>query len=145
MSHRLPPNIYVAVYLLLIQNHQILLQRRFQTGWQDGNYSLVSGHVDGKETIKYDMIRESKEEIGIDLKEKDLQVINVMHTNTDREYLNFFILADQYEGKIQNLELEKCDDLAWFDLDKLPENTIEIVRRAINNYRTGEFFDSWNW
>ena len=36
-----------AVYLVLIEDGKILLSRRFNTGFEDGNYSLPSGHLDG--------------------------------------------------------------------------------------------------
>ena len=53
-----------TVYLILIQKKNILLLRRFNTGWEDGNYSLISGHLDGKESVIQAMIREAEEEAG---------------------------------------------------------------------------------
>jgi hypothetical protein len=35
--------------------------------------------------------------------------------------------------------------LAWFDLDRLPENVIPYVRRALENYRRARWFDSFGW
>ena len=51
-----------AVYLVLFKDGKTLLSRRYKTGWRDGNYSLVAGHVDGKEPATEALIREVKEE-----------------------------------------------------------------------------------
>ncbi len=33
-----------ACYLILIREGKILLLRRFNTGWEDGKYTLIFGH-----------------------------------------------------------------------------------------------------
>lgn len=52
----------------------------------------------------------------------------------DRERINYFFTVDRWNGEIKNNEPNKCDDLKWFDLDGLPENTIPYIREAISNY-----------
>ncbi len=135
----------VAVHLILIEDSRILLLRRFNTGYEDGNYSLVAGHIDGGEELKAAMIREAREEAGIELSPSNLSVAGVIHLMTDKEYVSFFLQATEWAGQVVNAEPDKCDDLSWFALDNLPENTIPYVRRAISNYRVGIFFDSFGW
>ena len=36
----------VAVHLFFLRDDQILLLRRFNTGYEDGKYSVVAGHLE---------------------------------------------------------------------------------------------------
>ena len=39
------------------------------------------------------------------------------------------------------MESEKCSELRWTSLHALPENTIPVVRHAIENIQRGIHFD----
>lgn len=135
-----------AVYLYLIKNNKILMQRRFNTGYEDGNYSLVAGHLDGGETCKQALAREVKEEADIILNIKDLKVVHVMHRNADdHERVDFFVKADKWQGIPKIMEPHKCDDLSWFSLDSLPENIVSCVKFAIDNIRNNVFYSEFGW
>ena len=124
-------------YLFLIKDDSILLQRRFQTGFEDGNYGVPAGHLDGNETAREGCAREIKEEIGIDIDPEDLEVVHVMHRKKEDERIDFFMTTSKYSGEITNCEPHKCDDLRWFKLDELPENIVDYVKAAIEHYRNG--------
>jgi 8-oxo-dGTP pyrophosphatase MutT (NUDIX family) len=134
-----------AVHLFLIQNNKILLLRRYNTGYEDGNYSVVAGHLDGGEKIVAAAVREAKEEVGIDIREKDVEIVQMMHRISDDERIDFFVTVSAWGGEIANKEPHKCDDLSWFPLDRLPENTIPYVRQAVQNYLQGIPFTSFGW
>jgi 8-oxo-dGTP diphosphatase len=134
-----------AVHLFLLHDKHILLLRRYNTGYADGQYSSVAGHLDGNEQVKEAMIREAREEAGIELAEQDIQVVGVMHRKAAQERIDFFLTATSWSGEIVNNEPDKCDQLAWFPLDNLPENTIPYIKRAIENYQQGKWFDSFGW
>lgn len=135
----------VAVHLFLIREGRILLLRRFNTGYEDGNYSIVAGHSDGNEDVKSAMIREAREEAGIEIKPNNIQFAGVMHRKSDDERIDFFFLADLWEGEIVNMEPQKCDDLSWFEIDNLPSNVIPYIKKAITNYISGVQFDTYGW
>lgn len=83
-----------TVYLILIIGNRILLSRRYNTGFHDGEYSLPSGHLKPNETLAQAMVREAKEEIGIELAERDLKLVHVMHRKEPNENrVNFFFMA----------------------------------------------------
>ena len=130
----------VAVHLFLIKDKQILLSRRFNTGYRDGEYSLPAGHVDADESCLQAMIREAKEEIGLDLEAKQLKFAHVTHRFEDRESIDFFFVCNNWKGKPSIKEKDKCDGLRWFSLDNLPKNTIPYIRHAIKAYLKQESY-----
>ncbi len=127
----------VSVYVFFVRDGKILMLRRFNTGYEDGNYSLVAGHADGGESLVQATIREAKEESGVIIKPEDLQLKVAMHRLDDREQVDFFFETKTWIGELQNMEPNKCDDLSWFAFDHLPENTIPYIREAIRCYREG--------
>ncbi|RII33777.1 NUDIX domain-containing protein [Clostridium chromiireducens] len=131
----------VAVHLLLIREGKILLLRRFNTGYEDGNYSVVAGHSDGNEDVKSAMIREAR----VEIKPNNIKFASVMHRKLDDERIDFFFTADSWDGEITNMEPQKCDDLSWFEIDDLPYNVIPYIKRAIENYIAGVQFDIYGW
>jgi mutator protein MutT len=128
----------VAVYIVLEKEGRVLLSRRFQTGYEDGNYSLPAGHIDGNETLREAIKREAKEEIGIEIESKKLEHILTMHRfSLDDERMDIFFTIKDWVGEIRNMELNKCDDLQWFLLDSLPSNTIPYIKTALEYYKQG--------
>lgn len=133
-------------HLILIKDDKILLLRRFNTGYEDGNYSVAAGHLEGNETFIQAMVREAKEEAGIDIKPEDLEVVHVMHRKVgNEERIDFFIRANKWEGDPKIMEPHKCDDLSWFELDNLPKNIIPYVKQAIKNIKSKIFYSEYGW
>lgn len=133
-------------HLILIKDSKILLLRRFNTGYEDGNYSVVAGHLDGDETFIQAMVREAKEEAGIAIKPEDLEVVHVMHRKCpNEERIDFFIQAKSWVGEPKIMESHKCDDLSWFELDNLPHNVIPYVKQAIECVRNKILYSEHGW
>ena len=138
-----------ASYLTLMKDNKVLLLRRFNTGYEDGNYSMVAGHVDQSETFTQCIIREAEEEAGIFLKPEDLEVVHVMHRNSqtaeNNERVDVFFVARQWQGEPQNKEPHKCDDLSWFELDNLPKNVIPYIRQALEGIKNRIYYSEHGW
>ena len=143
--HKIVP----ASYLVLMKENKVLLGRRFNTGYEDGKCSLPAGHVDKNENFTQCIIREAKEEIGIDLKLEDLRVAHIMqrdsHEKENGDRVDVFFTAQKWEGDIVNKESHKCDDLSWHDLDNLPENIIPYVQYALNCIKNNVFYSEYGW
>ncbi|AKM83638.1 NUDIX hydrolase [Candidatus Woesebacteria bacterium RIFOXYC1_FULL_31_51] len=135
-----------AVYLILLKEDKILLSRRYNTGWMDGKYSLIAGHIDGNESVDKAMIRESWEEAGIKIVKKDLKPATVLHRkSSDQEYMDFFFVTKQWTGRPTIKEPNKCDDMDWFPLNNLPNNLLPHILEAIKNYQNKTPFSESGW
>lgn len=137
---------FAASHLVLIKDGSILLSRRFNTGWGDGKYSIIAGHIDGNETVAQCIVRESKEEGNLIMREEDLEVVHTLHRITDygAEYMDFFLVPKKWSGEPEIMEKDKCDDLRWFPLESLPENMVPYIRYTIEKIRAGITFSEFS-
>lgn len=147
--HFIPPEdrfkLILSVYLILIKDGKTLLLRRKDTGFEDGNYGLVSGHVDGDEQATVAICREAAEESGLIIDPKDVRFVHCTHRRQNDERVDFFFTAEKWEGQPKNMEPEKCDDLSWFPLNDLPPNIIPYIREAIKNSQNGIYYSEFGW
>lgn len=142
-----------AVILMLIRNtdsgEEILLQKRKNTGYMDGFYDLsASGHVEENEPMTSTLIREAKEEIGIDIMLEDIEFVTMMHTKTPEDgqfYYNGFFKVIKYKKEIKINEPEKCEELKWFKLNELPKNILQDRLQAIKNYMINKKYSEFGW
>src|SRR4030067_2500855 len=132
-----------TVHLILQRGSQVLLLRRFNTGYRDGEYSLPAGHLDGGETVVAAAIREASEEIGVRIRAQDVQFSSVMHRREDDERVDFFVEIRTWQGEPVNNEPHKCDELRWAATNSLPQNMIPYIRQAIENHFNGVRFDEF--
>ncbi len=135
----------VTVHLLFFRGDQILLLRRFNTGYADGQYSVPAGHLDGGETVMAAAAREAAEETGLRLDTQDLAFSSVIHRMEEEERVDFFVHVRRWQGEPINSEPDKCDELRWEKIDELPDNLIPYVRQGIQNHRAGIAFYEFGW
>lgn len=139
------PHTFTASYILFLRDGRVLLSRRYQTGFEDGNYSLPAGHTEPGETFTTALIREIQEETGITLVPDNVSVSHIMHRKFGRENIDVFYSVRNWTGTPENREPQKCDDLSWFPVDNLPENTIPYIRQAIEHSLRGIFYSEHGW
>ena len=132
----------LKVRLILYNSGKILLLK--QTKPNGGNYSLVGGTMENRESAKETLIRESFEEAGIILKENDLQLVHVLQKVTPQEQrIVLYFKAYKYEGKLQAKEKHKFKAVEWFYLDNLPQNLTETVKHVLRQYRKGNQYSQF--
>mgnify|MGYP001562540710 FL=1 len=132
-------------YLIFVRASKVLLLRRFNTSYEDGKYSLPAGHIEDNESLTAGGAREFFEEIGVRMKPQDLTLVHVMHRKHLDIRMDFFFVADIGNQKPVIREPEKCDDLRWFPLAKLPTNTIPYIRHAITCYQKKIVYSEFGW
>jgi 8-oxo-dGTP diphosphatase len=136
-----------ASYLIPKKWNYILMLRRFNTWFQDGQYSFIAGHVDPWESFTQCVVREAKEEANIKILNEDLTVAHVMQRNSwwNHERIDIFYTTEKWKWKILNMESEKCDNLSWFEINNLPENTIPYIQQAVHNIRREILYSEFWW
>lgn len=141
-------NIPASYLVLLNEANQVLLLLRQNTGYKDGMYSLVAGHVEAGENFRKALIREAKEEAGITVIEEEVSVCHVLHRKSDTdgsERIDAFCVVKKWDGEITNQEPQKCAELSWHDFDKLPENTIPYIRHALEKISSNQTYSEFGW
>ncbi|MEM1145055.1 MAG: NUDIX domain-containing protein [Pseudomonadota bacterium] len=141
MRHKAIPE----AHLVLIRDSRILLLQRANTGYEDGNFSVVAGHIEAGETARQAMCREAMEEAGIHITPDSLSLFHIVHKFAGSERISFFFSTSGWDGEIRNMEPTKCHALEWFPLHHLPENMVAYVRQAIELGLKGQTYSESGW
>jgi len=90
-----------AVFGLLIKDNNILLLRRANTGWLDGYYDPLAGHLEADESLHEGLLREVKEETGVDANPQDLKLVHIYqnHHAPARSYIGFVFVVSRWKGE----------------------------------------------
>lgn len=136
----------ITVGLILLNDKgQVLLQKRCNTGYMDGKYGLVAGHLEKDESLVDGIIREAKEEIDAILDKNNIEFVCMIRRGDNCDYVNTYFKYINYNKEIQRSEPKKCLELKWFDIDKLPDNIIPNDKRAINNMNKKLYLDEYDF
>ena len=125
-----------AVFLILRRDNKVLLLKRYNTGWHDGEYDLIAGHLEAEESLTTALVRESRDEIGITVQPQDVQFESLLHGHFDngKEYFYVFFQVTRWKGTPKIMEPEKCSELSWFDIAQLPANLTPGTQLGLNAY-----------
>lgn len=139
----------VDLHVLLKRNDSVLFGLRAGTGYQDGRYSLIAGHLEQGETLIEGAIREVHEEVGLQLRQEDLRLLHVMHHRSNGDRLALFFLCDRWDGEPYNREPHKCAELKWHTREQVDSSTmlvpyIKAALKAIDESRSYSEFGDWH-
>ena len=80
----------------------------------------ASGAIDPHETLRDAAIRETKEEVGLQVLQKDLTLVHTLHALTEGdEWIGEFFITNKWTGKEGVQEPHKHSEIRWVALDNL--------------------------
>jgi mutator protein MutT len=119
-----------CVAFLLIQNHQVLVEKRKQTKKVvPGALALPGGHIEAGESPEDALRRELREELDI-LPTRMTYVCTLLHHAQEFRKLHYF-MVEAWQGEISNREAEA---LFWIPLDQVHRFDLDVDRVAISEY-----------
>lgn len=129
-------NLYHRHTSCWILNHkgEILLQRRALTKKKKpGIWSKTGGHVDAGETVIDAIKREIKEEIGLELENKDLFFMQKFKSTNPKFFSYGYIALTDKDIKDYKLQLEEVDKVKYYKIEDL-ENEIKKGNKLFDFY-----------
>ena len=125
----------VVVFIISKDNKKILLQQRSANKklWPNMWDITAGGHVMADEFGYQAVIRETKEEIGVDIDKGDLEFIgatsseNIKGDIVNRHYNENFIVHKDIDLDNIVLQKDEVQDIKWFDSE-------ELIRKIKNNF-----------
>lgn len=133
-----------ASYVVLRNGDHVLLQLRRGTGYLDGHWATLAGHLERDESAHDAAIREAREEAGIEIGHADLRPLTTLHRYEVggpqvEQRCDFFFETTTWAGEPTVQEPAKCAAMQWFPLDGLPEPVVPhelVVLRALRDGET---------
>lgn len=136
----------LTVLCLLVRGEEILLQNRIKEDWQ--GYTLPGGHVEKGESFVDAVVREMKEETGLDVINPVLCGIKQFPIEGGR-YLVLLFKSDAFQGKLTSSKEGKME---WINRKDLPSlSTVKDfgeLLRVIDENNLTEFLykkDGCDW
>jgi len=145
MGHK-TENVELTVLCLIKDGSRILLQNRIKDDWK--GYTLPGGHVEPGESFVDAVIREMKEETGLDIIKPKLVGIKQFPIK-DGRYIVLLFKTEEFTGNIISSEE---GEMEWIEEDSLSEikavSDLQDLLKVFNDPDLNEFqyiVDGDNW
>ena len=138
-------NFHRTVHVWIINDkNELLLQKRSATKKTHPNCWDISGagHIKAGETISDGTIRELKEELGVEIEEKDLQYITTIKSTKNPKNMEFqYVYLLRCNKKIEEYIFEdgEVSDVKYIfykDLEKMVEEKVEGLLIHVEEYKS---------
>ena len=135
-----------AAYLLLLREgpggDEVLLHLRRNTGYRDGHWALVAGHVERGESVLEAAVREAAEEAGVNVAVGDLEPLCTVHRTRRgggpiEQRADFFLATRVWSGEPRIMEPDKAAAMGFHPLSALPEPCVPHERQVLEHVAAG--------
>ena len=113
------PNVGVGVYIMDGKGNLLLMLR--STAHEPGTWCPPGGHLEMGESFLDVCKREVMEEVGLDL--EDVEFLGAVNNifSPEKHYVNIDFVAKGVSGTPKICEPDKCAEMGWYPLNKLPQ------------------------
>lgn len=135
-----------AAYLVVLRDGpdgtEVLLHLRQGTGYRDGHWAVVAGHVEEGESVLAAAVREAAEEAGILVEPADLEPLGTVHRTVlgggpIEQRADFFLATRTWVGEPRVVEPAKAAAMRFFPLAALPDPCVPHERRVLDALAAG--------
>ena len=114
----------VAAFVINDKGQVLLQKRSANKRFSPNKWGICAGHVDAYESLENAIIREIKEEIGIDINPNKLiplkgKKVSIRKTNSHITYFYYIKLNLNEEDFI--IQKEELSEVKWFDINEVIE------------------------
>lgn len=119
------PHIHPCIIVLIYRGDELLLTRAAH--WVAGRYGLVAGFVEPGECLEETVVREVKEETGVEI--KNIRYVGSQAWPFPSQIMTGFIA--EYAGGELQVDTRELEDAQWFSRNNLPKLS---SKRSISRY-----------
>lgn len=142
-GEEIPDGKYINVVLIFIENSkgEFLIQKRSKI--KNGKFATTGGHPKSGENSIQGLITEVKEELGLDINEKKLQLYFSGRSDEEKVFWDdYYIKMEIPNIEELNLQKEEVESVHWFSIDEIKQ-LMEEDKFFKNQYEEFEILLNW--
>lgn len=118
----------VAAFIINDKKQVLLQKRSANKRFNPNKWALCAGHVDAYESLGDAILREIKEEVGLDISKDDLhqfgeREFTIRDSNSHITY--FYYIRSNLNEKDFIIQKEELSEVKWFDIDEV----IDMIKK----------------
>ncbi|SBT90995.1 ADP-ribose pyrophosphatase YjhB, NUDIX family [Streptomyces sp. DI166] len=137
----------VHLYLERPDGTVLLGLRHPDSAFAPSTWHVLAGHCEQESAITC-LIREAREEAGLQIEPQDVELVHVVHhidNAGDQPRMGLFFRARTWTGEPELREPDKCTQWTFWDPAALPEDLVPYTRVVIEGIRAGRLYSEAGW